>query len=240
MNTIVLRIACTVIGYLFGMVQTAYFYGRLKGIDIRKHGSGNAGTTNTLRVLGTGAGAVVLIGDMIKCVLAILLTSFLFGKSHPEILYVLKIYTAFGCVIGHDFPFYMNFKGGKGIACTAGYLCAFHYSFIPMFLIAFLVPFLITHYVSLGSLCIYAGFLIMLIAEGQMGVFGMSQPALIEMYVIAFLMATLAFWQHRANILRLLKGEERKTYLFKKNKVESGEAPGAPGSSDIPTGKADV
>ena len=109
MNTIVLRIACTVIGYLFGMVQTAYFYGRLKGIDIRKHGSGNAGTTNTLRVLGTGAGAVVLIGDMIKCVLAILLTSFLFGKSHPEILYVLKIYTAFGCVIGHDLPFYMNF-----------------------------------------------------------------------------------------------------------------------------------
>ncbi|MBR4528740.1 MAG: glycerol-3-phosphate 1-O-acyltransferase PlsY [Lachnospiraceae bacterium] len=217
MNVITVRALCLIIGYLFGMVQTAFFYGKLKGIDIRKHGSGNAGTTNTLRVLGTGAGFVVLIGDMLKCILAILFTDLLFGSRFPEIVYLIRIYTAAGCVIGHDFPFYMNFKGGKGIACTAGYLCAFHPAFIPMFLIAFLVPFLITHYVSLGSLCIYTGFVIQTVIMGQLGIFGMTQGELIELYLIAILMAALAFWQHRANVARLLSRSERKTYLFKKN-----------------------
>ena len=214
------RIYCLIIGYIFGMFQTAVIVGRIRGVDIRHEGSGNAGTTNTLRVMGTRAGIIVLIGDMLKCILAVLLVMALFAKSHPDIIYLLKIYTAAGCVLGHDFPVCLNFKGGKGIACTAGYLCAFHYSFIPMFLIAFLVPFIITHYVSLGSLCIYAGFLIMLIVEGQLGVFGMSQAALIEMYVVAALMTALAFWQHRANIGRLLSGTERKTYLFKKNRPD--------------------
>ena len=218
MNVITVRALCLIIGYLFGMVQTAFFYGKLKGIDIRKHGSGNAGTTNTLRVLGTGAGFVVLIGDMLKCILAILFTDLLFGSRFPEIVYLIRIYTAAGCVIGHDFPFYMNFKGGKGIACTAGYLCAFHPAFIPMFLIAFLVPFLITHYVSLGSLCIYTGFVIQTVIMGQLGIFGMTQGELIELYLIAILMAALAFWQHRANVARLLSRSERKTYLFKKNR----------------------
>ena len=74
MNLLVVRIVCAVIGYLFGTIQTAVFYGRLKGVDIRKVGSGNAGTTNTLRTLGTKAGFIVLFGDMIKCIVAIFLT----------------------------------------------------------------------------------------------------------------------------------------------------------------------
>lgn len=213
-----IRIVCLLIGYLFGMIQTAVFVGRAKGVDIRKEGSGNAGTTNSLRVMGTAAGIIVLIGDMLKCIVAICLVTWLFGGKYPEMLYLLKIYTALGCVLGHDFPFYLHFKGGKGIACTAGYLCAFHWSFIPMFLIAFLVPFLITHYVSLGSLCIYAGFLIMLVVEGVLGVFGMGTAHLVEMCIIGAFMTALAFWQHRENISRLLSGTERRTYLFKKNK----------------------
>ncbi len=212
-----IRIVCILIGYAFGLFQTAYIYGKIKGIDIRKYGSGNAGTTNTLRVLGPKAGIIVLIGDMIKCILAVLFTTLLFGKSHSDIIYLLKIYTALGAVIGHDFPFYLNFKGGKGIASTSGLLIAFHWSFIPMFLIMFLAPFLTTHYVSLGSLMIYVGFLIELVIEGQNGVFEMSQGHLIEMYVIALIMAALAFWQHRANIVKLVKHTERKTYIFKKN-----------------------
>lgn len=214
------RLYSLLIGYVFGMFQTAVIVGKIHGVDIRHAGSGNAGTTNTLRVMGARAGIAVLIGDMLKCVLAVVLTGALFGNSHPELIYLLKIYTAAGCVLGHDFPVFLRFKGGKGIACTAGYLCAFHWSFIPMFLLAFLIPFNLTHYVSLGSLCIYAGFVIQLIVEGQLGVFGMSQAALIEMYIIAVLMAALAFWQHRENIQRLLSGTERKTYLSKKNKVE--------------------
>jgi glycerol-3-phosphate acyltransferase PlsY len=107
-----------VIGYAFGMIQTAYFYGKMKGIDIRKHGSGNAGTTNTLRVLGPKAGFTVLFGDMLKCAIAVWLVGWIFGSMYPEHMYLLKIYTAFGAILGHDFPFYMNFKGGKGIAAT--------------------------------------------------------------------------------------------------------------------------
>ncbi len=216
-NLILVRVLCLLIGYLFGMFQTAYFYGKLKGIDIRKHGSGNAGTTNTLRVLGTKAGGIVLAGDMLKCILAIALTALLFGKSHGDMLYLLKIYTAAGCIIGHDFPFYLSFKGGKGIACTAGFLIGFHWSFIPVCLAAFLIPFLTTHFVSLGSLCVYAAFLLLAVIEGQAGVFGMAQPHLTELYVIAFLLAALACYQHRANIVRLMRGEERKTYLKKRN-----------------------
>ena len=84
----------------------------------------------------------------------------------------------------------------------------------------FLIPFNITHFVSLGSLCLYTAFLIQVILEGQFGCFGMTQAQLIEMYIIVFIMTVLAFYQHRANIKRLLGGTERKTYIFKKNKVD--------------------
>ncbi len=215
-----IRLVCLLIGYAFGMIQTAFIFGKIKGIDIRTHGSGNAGTTNTLRVFGTKAAAAVLAGDMIKCVLAILLVEALFGKSHPDMIYLLKIYTALGTVIGHDYPFYMHFKGGKGIAASCGMMIAFHWSFIPMFLAAFLIPFNITHYVSLGSLTIYVCFFIELVVEGQLGVYGLSQMMLCEMYVVALIMTLLAFYQHRGNIKKLLTHTERKTYLFKKNKDE--------------------
>ncbi|MDD3368336.1 MAG: glycerol-3-phosphate 1-O-acyltransferase PlsY [Lachnospiraceae bacterium] len=214
------RIACLLIGYVFGLFQTSFFYGRMKGIDIRQHGSGNAGTTNTLRVLGTKAGLIVFAGDVLKCMLAIAITSILFGKSHPEIIYLLKLYTAAGTILGHDFPFYMNFKGGKGIAATAGLVLSFHWSFIIVGVTMFFVPFLTTHYVSLGSLLVYLGFETMLIICGQCGfVFtAMTQAELIEMYIIGGLLMALAYYLHRKNIVRLLHHEERKTYLSHKNK----------------------
>ena len=214
------RLLCLLIGYVFGMFQTAVIYCRLKGVDIRHVGSGNAGTTNTLRVLGAKAGFTVLFGDMLKCFLAVRIAEIFFGSRYPEIKYLLMIYAALGAVLGHDFPFYLKFKGGKGIACTAGNIIAFGLRYVIVGLIAFLIPFNITHYVSLGSLLLYSGFFIQLVINGQLGHFGMSQAHLIEMYVIAFGMTVLAFYQHRANIVRLLKGEERKTYIFKKNKVD--------------------
>ena len=86
------RIACLVIGYLFGIVQTAYIYGKMNGIDIREHGSGNAGTTNALRVLGKKAGAIVFAGDFLKCFLSIHLVRIVFKNSAPDILPLLGIY----------------------------------------------------------------------------------------------------------------------------------------------------
>ena len=214
-----IRLACLAIGYLFGLFQTAFFYGKAKGIDIRQHGSGNSGTTNALRVLGTKAGLIVFTGDCLKCVLAVCLCRLLFGESHGDMLYLLCLYTAAGAILGHNFPFYMGFKGGKGIAATAGLILAFHPYFIPVGAILFFGIFFTTHYVSLGSLLVYVGFMIEIVVCGQSGLFGMSQAYLNEMYIVAFLLAVMAFWKHRENIVRLIKGEERKTYLTKKNKV---------------------
>lgn len=217
------RIYCLLIGYCFGLFQTAYIYGKAKGIDIRKHGSGNAGTTNTLRVLGTKAGLLVFAGDVLKCILAIVLTGVVFGKSHSDIIYLLKLYTAAGAILGHNFPFYLNFKGGKGIAATAGLILSFHWSFIPVGFVMFFGAFFTTHYVSLGSLLIYIGFMIQLVISGQMGLFNMTQPKLCELYTVGLLLAIMAFWKHRANIGRLLHGTERKTYLSHKNKEQENE-----------------
>lgn len=212
------RVICLLIGYVFGLFQTAYIYGRLHGIDIRNYGSGNAGTTNTLRVFGTKAGLLVLVGDILKCILAVVVTGVIFGSSHTDMIYLLKMYAAAGAIIGHNFPFYLKFKGGKGIAATAGLILSFHPYLIPMGVILFFGAFFITHYVSLGSLLVYAGFLIETIILGQMGVFGMTQALLNEMYVILALLTVMAFWKHRENIKRLLSGTERKTYLTHKNK----------------------
>lgn len=212
---------CLAIGYCLGLFQTAYFYGKMKGIDIRQYGSGNAGTTNTLRVLGTKAGLIVLAGDIIKSILAVVIAGLLFKNTHPDTIYLLKLYAGMGAILGHNFPFYTHFKGGKGIAATAGVILSFHPYFIVMGVVLFFGAFFITHYVSLGSLLVYAGFMIQMVICGQSGLFaGVSQANLIEMYVVTAFLTVMAYYKHRANIVRLVKGEERKTYLTKKEGKE--------------------
>lgn len=218
------RIACLLIGYVFGLFQTAYFYGKAHGIDIRQHGSGNAGTTNTLRVLGTKAGLIVFAGDCLKCIAAVALVRLIFGSTYHDIIYLLCLYTGAGAILGHNYPFYLNFKGGKGIAATAGMVISFHTYFVITGLFLFFVPFFTTHYVSLGSLLVYAGLMIQLVIFGQTGFFAeMSQGQLIEMYIVFGCLLLLAYWKHRENIVRLVQGKERKTYLLKKNKTEEGK-----------------
>lgn len=215
------RIICIIIGYVFGMFQTAFFYGKMHGIDIREHGSGNAGTTNTLRVLGTKAGLIVFAGDVLKCMIAVWITTLIFKGSHADEIYLLKLYTAAGAILGHNYPFYLKFKGGKGIAATAGLILAFHPYFIPVGFVLFFGVFLTTHYVSLGSLLIYVGLMTEMVICGQTGLFGATQSVLNEMYAVTAFLTILAFYKHKENIRRLLHGNERKTYLFKKNKVEA-------------------
>jgi len=208
------RIICLVLGYIFGMFQTAYFYGRLKGIDIRQHGSGNSGTTNTLRTLGKKAGLVVLAGDVLKCMLVVFLCDLIFGQGNPEMRYLYKVYAGLGAVAGHNFPFYLHFKGGKGIAATGGLILSFHPWFILVGFILFFGNFFITHYVSLGSLILCTGFFVQMLIMGQGGFFGeMTSAHLYEMYAVTLLLTIMAFIKHRENIVRLIKGEERKTYL---------------------------
>lgn len=213
-----IRFVCVIIGYIFGLFQTSYIYGKLHGIDIKEHGSGNAGTTNTLRVLGKKAGAIVLFGDIMKTGLAMVLVRILFREKYADILPLLSLYAGAGAILGHDFPFYLHFKGGKGIACTAGLIIFFHPYMILPEVITFFGTFFATHYVSLGSLLVNLVLIAEMIIFGQMGIFGMEQAALNEMYIVTVLLAALAFWGHRANIDRLIHKTERKTYLSKKNK----------------------
>jgi glycerol-3-phosphate acyltransferase PlsY len=219
MNLIALRLICIALGYAFGLFQTAFFYGKLHGIDIREHGSGNSGTTNALRVLGRKAGIIVLAGDCIKCMIPVWIVRLVFGSAHPDILYLLCLYTGTGAILGHNYPFYLKFRGGKGIAATAGLVLSFHPYFIIVGLIMFFGAFFTTHYVSLGSLMVYAGFLIQMIYCGMTGFFDpMPQAQLYEMYAITLFLTIMAYWKHRENIVRLIHGNERKTYLTKKHK----------------------
>ncbi|MBQ3035343.1 MAG: glycerol-3-phosphate 1-O-acyltransferase PlsY [Lachnospiraceae bacterium] len=212
------RVLCLLIGYGLGSISTSYLYGKAKGIDVREHGSGNAGTTNTLRVMGRKAGAIVLAGDMLKTFLAILLTWLIFHWFFPDMDYLLRIYTGAGVILGHDYPFYMKFKGGKGIACSGAMILSFYWGIIPASVVIFFGIFFLTHYVSLASIFLYLGFMAQLVIFGQSGLLGMSQPALIEMYIVAALLTALALFQHRENIKRLIKGEERQTILKKTKK----------------------
>ena len=206
------RIASLIIGYLFGIIQTAYIYGKMNGIDIREHGSGNAGTTNALRVLGKKAGAIVFAGDFLKCFIAIHLVQLIFKNSAADILPLVGLYGATGCILGHNFPIQLNFRGGKGIACTAGLLAAFDIRIGVIALITFLAIVIITRYVSLGSMVIVTEFALFIIIFGQMGLYHMAQAPLIEMYVLAAFLAGMAIYRHRANIVRLLNGTENRIF----------------------------
>ena len=223
-----IRIVCLAIGYVFGLFQTAYFYGKAHGIDIREHGSGTAGTTNTLRVLGTKAGLIVFAGDCLKCMAAVWLVRLVFGSTYHDIIYLLCLYTGAGAILGHNYPFYLNFKGGKGIAATAGMVLSFHPWFIITGVLLFFIPFFTLHYVSLGSLLVYAGLMIQLVVVGQNGWLfqEMTQGQLIEMYIVFGCLLVMAYWKHRENIKRLFHGNERKTYLSKKNQVETSAPAG--------------
>lgn len=211
-----IRVLCLVIGYVFGLFQTSYIIGKKNGIDIREHGSGNAGTTNMMRTLGRKAGLLTFAGDCLKCVLAIALVRVLFGASHRDIIPLLSFYAAAGVILGHNFPFYLKFRGGKGIAATAGLVLSFNPIMTVLGIITFFGTFFLTHYVSLGSLLVYVGIVIELPILGQNGFFHMSQAHLNELYIVAFCLAALAFWEHRENMKRLASGTERKTYLSKK------------------------
>ena len=210
------RLICLGIGYVFGLFQTGYIYGRMHGMDIRKHGSGNAGSTNALRTMGVKAGAITLLGDCFKCVIAVLVVRGIFASRCPEILPLLSMYAGFVAVLGHNYPFYLGFKGGKGIAATAGMILATDLRMAAVCLVVFVVIVAVTRYVSLGSLVVTVLFLAGLVICGQMGEFGMAQNYLFEMYGVGLLFTLSAFFQHRANIKRLREGTENKIGLKKK------------------------
>lgn len=211
------RLICVIIGYAFGLIQTGYFYGKLHHVDIRKQGSGNAGTTNALRTLGWKAGVVTFLGDCFKCVFAVLAVYWIYGKTHADMVQALAMYAGMGAVLGHNYPFYLGFKGGKGIAATAGLLIStVNIWMVLIAIVVFVGTVAVTRYVSLGSLFVVVLYLAEIVIYGQMGGFRVADQYLWEMYLVAALLMLSAFYKHRENIKRLLNGTENKLGSSKK------------------------
>lgn len=209
------RLICLAVGYVCGLLQTGYLVGKMNHMDIRKKGSGNAGTTNALRVLGWKAGLMTFAGDVLKCVVAFLITCAIY-KGNVD-LPLLAVYAGAGVTLGHNFPFYMNFKGGKGIAVMAGMVVVNSFwhlpaslLLIPVTLASFLIPVLVTRYISVGSLFAYTVFWIEMIIMGQWGWYQMEAARCYELYAVIFILTALAWYRHRENIKRLLSGTENK------------------------------
>ena len=218
---ILARILCLVGGYCFGLIQTSYIYGKLHGIDIRQHGSGNAGTTNALRVLGKKAGMVVFLGDLIKSVAACTLTHIIMNILGIDNVYLYVIYAAAGVVLGHNFPFYMQFKGGKGIAATSGIAIGLlDWRIALVELVLFVLCVAITKYVSVGSICLVIGLLVSYTIFVYTGSFNfVSDSKKLESCIVLALIAILGIIRHSANIKRLINGTENKLSLGKKSEA---------------------
>lgn len=182
--------------YLCGSISSAVWYGRfLHGVDIRKHGSGNAGATNSLRVLGKTAGVVVLIIDFLKGLLPVLLAKYL-GFEESIVLLV-----AFAAVIGHLLPVFSNFQGGKGVATAMGVVVAVMPIAALVCLVVFFATVLLTKYVSLGSILGALSLPISVL------VFKGFPPYLL---IFSVILALLLTFTHRKNIERLRAGVESK------------------------------
>ncbi len=204
------RFFCLLIGYAFGCIQSAFIVGKLVGkIDIRDYGSGNAGFTNTSRVLGAKAGIVVFIIDFFKLVLSYTVCSVLFdggGSFVNGALLLPGIYGGIGTVLGHNFPFYMGFRGGKGIACTlALMLCVDLKLALITYAIGFAV-FIAKKYISLSSLTMAVVYPVLMLVSGFDT----------ESTVLMFVLCVLAYIKHKSNIERLIHGNENKFRFGKK------------------------
>lgn len=206
----ILRLAALAIGYLFGTFQTGYIFGKLKGVDIRNYGSGNTGATNSLRTFGWRGGVVTFVGDCLKAILAIVVVKMLFGESFEGNVRILELYAGMGAVLGHNFPFYLKFKGGKGIACTLAVAFAVCPGTVPVCLTVFFLCLALSRYVSLGSILMVLLFMIQVFVFNFYGVLGMTGNEVIEFNILAVIFCTMAIVRHKANIVRLINGTENK------------------------------
>lgn len=206
------RLISIVVGYLFGLITTGYFYAKHVNVDIRKMGSGNIGTTNTFRTLGKKAGIIVFLGDGFKGVFAVLLVWLLFRGSYPQEIKILEAYAGLGAVLGHNFPVHLKFKGGKGIATTAGMMLAFCPWAVPVCMVLFGLSVFVKRYVSVGSLLVCLGFFVQTVVFGQKGILApsASPQVLTEIYIVVGIVCILGVVRHQSNIKRLLSGTENK------------------------------
>ncbi len=211
MNENLLLVAGGVLAYLMGSFSSAVWIGKwFYNTDVREHGSGNAGATNTIRVLGTRAGVIVMVLDIVKAWGAVMLAHLFAINSWTDAQLVdYKIVVGSLAVLGHVFPVFTGFKGGKGVASLVGVIIALYSPYIFLLVLAwFLTVFILTRYVSLASVTASIFFAVLAIF-----IFHEQNTYLI---VLAALIAVFVPVTHHKNIKRLLKGEENKLSFRKK------------------------
>ncbi|MBE7010346.1 MAG: glycerol-3-phosphate 1-O-acyltransferase PlsY [Ruminococcaceae bacterium] len=201
--------ACLIGGYLLGSLNASIIIGKILGVDIRKEGSKNAGMTNALRVLGKKTAATVFLFDLLKSVVAVLLAKtvarFLDPTATDMSLYA-QYLAGFGAVLGHNFPVYFGFRGGKGILASWGLIMVLDYRIAILLLIVFALVVGVTRYVSLASITsaiLYPLFVIVFNIKPD-------EPTVPYYIALSLVISALAVYRHRANITRLRTGTESK------------------------------
>ena len=221
------RVICLLIGYTFGMIQTSYIVGKLSGIDIRDHGSKSAGFTNTNRVLGIKKGAIVFFADVFKAIAAYVVATLIFinidysfardvvpipGGAFFAYDFVLPgLYAGIGAVFGHVFPFYLKFKGGKGVACALGLIIMLDWRVMLISFVVGVIAVSITRFISVASMSIMLTVPIALVVL-------YTGYGHVEVVALCVGLCALIWFLHRENIARLINGNENK-FSFKKKKV---------------------
>jgi glycerol-3-phosphate acyltransferase PlsY len=194
-----------VLSYLIGSIPWGYLFARAKGVDIRQQGSGNIGAANVLRVMGKKWGYLVFLCDFFKGFLSVKLGSLIAAYFLVDVT-LGSVIAAIACILGHDYPIWLGFKGGKGIATLAGaVLSLFHPLVFVSFGVVWIAVFLISRYTSLASISAAVALPIavsLIVAKAET-----DFPLLVGFSV---LMGALAMWRHRSNIVRLLNGTENR------------------------------
>lgn len=211
MNSEFYIVLSAIAAYLIGSFPTAVWYGMAYfGIDVREHGSGNAGATNTFRVLGKQAGIIVLCIDVLKGWTATQAAALMVFADliYPEDLVLFKLIFGMAAVLGHVFPIYVGFKGGKGIATLLGMVLSVHIEAALLCLLVFVVVLLLSKYVSLGSMIAALVFPILLILPKYR-----PEEYSSVVIVFGFIIFLLVVITHKKNIVRLLHGEENKAKI---------------------------
>ncbi len=214
--TIFKLIVVAVISYLLGSLNFGVILSKLKHDDVRKHGSGNAGTTNMLRNYGKFFAVLTIIGDMLKVAVAIFIALCMIKEKElasykifaDNALIMLKSWAGFFCVIGHIYPCFFKFKGGKGVATSGGMVFMVDWRIGLILLSMFIITVAITKYVSLGSILMAIFYPIYTFA------FYISIP----LTLIALIFSIIVIVKHKENIVKLLEHRENKISFSKKNK----------------------
>lgn len=212
MALVIIILFSSFIGYLIGSVNTSIIVGKLLfRVDVREHGSGNAGATNALRTLGKGAAIAVVIGDFLKGILACLIGRWVFGELNPgDGVFIGEYMAGFFAVVGHNWPIYFGFKGGKGVMTSFAVAMMFSPLSALICLAVFIIIVAITRFVSLGSMVSAAIFPVLAIV--------FNEP--LYMVLTGVALVALIIWRHKANIERLVSGNETKLSLKKHKEKE--------------------